>query len=336
MSSSPLILEAAPAHASRRSIRDTISLLLELSKARLCSLVGMTAAIGYVLASAGTPHWGHFAVTLAGTMLLAFGANALNQCWEHDRDARMQRTCGRPLPAGQLSPGLAWTFGVVVGLVGAVLLVASANMLTAMLGVLCLLLYVLVYTPMKVHTPANTILGAVTGALPPMMGVTAVTGQLDATAWVLGGILFVWQLPHFLALAWLYRADYERGGFRMLPSIDPYGRWTTRAIVLSSLALMPVTLALTVVGAVGWIYAVGAFLGAIAMTALGIQMHHARTDRNAKRVFLASVLYLPVLMILMVADRTPPAAPEPFGESAAVSYVLLADHTRVPITSPGE
>ena len=275
----------------------------ELVKLRLSLLVVATTAIGFVLASVGGFDWLLFVWTLAGTACSAFGINAVNQCIEIDRDARMERTRMRPLPARRLALGAGWGIGLALSVVGPLVLWLAVNWLTAVLALVCQLIYVLIYTPMKVRSPLNTLVGAVCGAIPPMMGWTAAVGTLEIGAWVLGVILFIWQVPHFLALAWMYRDDYARGGFQMLPAGDRDGAATCQAVMLFSLALLPVTLMLSVVGVTGWIYAIGAIgLGGV-LVLLSWRLDQVRDVAAARRVFLASVIYLPLLLLLMLADR---------------------------------
>ena len=190
---------------------------LELSKARLGALVVLTAFVGYVLGARGHLSLGVGLAAVAGTALSAFGANILNQWWEVERDRLMHRTKSRPLPSGRVDRRVALAWGLLSTAAGLSILALGTNLLTTGLSLFVILLYVVVYTPLKVRTPLNTVIGAICGAIPPMMGWAAATGRLDAGAWILGGILFVWQIPHFLALAWMYRDDYELGGFRMLP-----------------------------------------------------------------------------------------------------------------------
>jgi len=313
-----------PAGAARRG---RVAALLELSKARLCALVVLTAAIGLYLAPAADAPITLTLALLAGTTLSAFGANALNQCIEVARDAQMERTRRRPLPSGELSPAFAWSYALTVSVAGPVILALFTNALTAILAAGCILLYVCVYTPMKVRSPLNTLVGAVCGAIPPVMGWTAVTGDVGPGAWILGTILFVWQIPHFLALAWMYRDDYARGGFRMLPNVDAGGERTCQAILLYALALAPVTLGLSMAGVTDWLFAAGALLLGLAFSATAVRMYRKRNRDAARRVFLASVMYLPLLMGLMVVDRA--VSPSIDGRSGAVvasaAPALLAD-----------
>ncbi|MCU0303789.1 MAG: heme o synthase [Thermoanaerobaculales bacterium] len=284
------------------SARRLLGLYLELAKARLAALVVLTTLVGYLLAARGSVELGPLVGTVLGTALTAFGANILNQWLEADRDRRMVRTRHRPLPAGLVSPGTALGWGLASALIGLVVLVAAANLLTAGLALLVILLYVGVYTPLKVITPLNTAVGAVCGAVPPVMGWTAATGRLELGAFILGAILFVWQVPHFLALAWLYREDYARGGFRMMPAADPDGSMTGRAALIHALALLPVTGALAAAGVTGTTYLVSSQVVGIAFAALGLAFARHRAQLTARRLFLASIVYLPVLLGLMVGD----------------------------------
>lgn len=275
---------------------------LELAKARLGALVVLTAFVGYVLGARGEWSFSTGLAAVVGTALSAFGANILNQWWEVERDRQMLRTRNRPLPAGRVDRPIAALLGVVTAAAGLVILALGTNWLTTGLSLFVILLYVLVYTPLKVRTPLNTVIGAVCGAVPPMMGWVAATGRLDAGAWILGGILFVWQIPHFLALAWLYREDYARGGFLMLPAVDAEGRLTGRLAFLYAVALLPVTASLTVWGTTGGIFLFSSQLVGLAFVVLGWKFLRARSQETARRLFLASILYLPVVLGLMVVD----------------------------------
>lgn len=291
----------APVAAARR----LVAIYLELSKARLSCLVVFTSLAGVVLASPARINWlTAFFVTL-GTTLAAFGANALNQWCERERDALMLRTQKRPLPSGRIGATHALLFGIASGVAGPLLMYWTVNPQAAALTLATLLLYVLVYTPCKPLTSINTLIGAVVGALPPLIGWVAVAGEVSTGGWVLGALLFVWQIPHFLALAWLYREDYQRGGYRMLPQLDPSGMLTGFSCTIHSLALIPLALMLSLSGRTGLAFAIG---GALLGTYLVVQSARfwAEPERPAaKRLFLASVLYLPLLLILMLADRQP-------------------------------
>jgi protoheme IX farnesyltransferase len=275
---------------------------LELAKARLAGLVVLTTIVGYVLAARGSFDPAVLGWTVLGTTLTAFGANILNQWLEADRDRQMERTRNRPLPAGKVTRNTALAWGLLSAAAGLVVLDLATNRLTALLSLFVILLYVLVYTPLKVRTPLNTAVGAVCGAVPPMMGWTAATGQLELGAWILGGILFIWQVPHFLALAWMYRDDYARGGFRMMPAADPDGSMTGRAAFIHAIALLPITGALAAAGVTGMTYLVFSQVVGLAFAALSWTFARRRVRLNARRLFLASIIYLPILLGLMVTD----------------------------------
>lgn len=297
----------SPRAASLSRILDRASPLrlavwLELSKARLVALVVFTAAVGFVLATPARPDWVRLIWTMLGTFLAAAGANALNQWLEAAPDARMERTRTRPLPARRIGHRAALAFGAASGLGGPLLLWALVGPAAALLALAALAAYVAIYTPLKQRTPLNTLAGAVVGAIPPLMGWVAAVGRLDPGAWVLGGIVFLWQIPHFLALAWLYRDDYARGGFRMLPGEDPSGALTGYVVVLYTLVLVPLTLLLTPLGVTGGWYAIGAVLLGGSLLGAGVGLEWRRTAAAARRLFVASIVYLPGLLALMVVD----------------------------------
>ncbi|NUN95161.1 MAG: protoheme IX farnesyltransferase [Candidatus Omnitrophica bacterium] len=308
--------------------RDSIGLYLELAKARLTGLVALTTAAGFLLACRGDWDLWTLFWTVIGTGLAGGGSNGLNQWRESNLDGQMDRTRMRPLPSGRISPQRAFRFSVALSTLGVGILAAFVNGLTALLGAVTVLLYVLVYTPLKTQTSLCTLVGAVCGAIPPMMGWTGAVGQIESGAWILAAILFVWQIPHFLALAWLYRADYLRGGFRMLPVVDPHGALTCHAVVLYCIALLPVALTLSLVGVTGWLFAVGSVVLGGMFLSLGMRLYRQRTDREARRVFLGSLIYLSLLMALMVADRLAP--PLGVAEATGISpfakiYIDIAD-----------
>jgi len=298
--------------------------LLLLSKARLCFMVLITTMVGYLLAVPRVD-WLVFMATLVGTILTAFGANALNQYLERDIDSRMERTRARPLPDGRLSPEVALVYGVSVSLVGTFVLLAFSGWLPAALAAATILLYVLVYTPLKRVSTTNTLVGALCGALPPLIGWSAGTGGLELGGWLLFALLFVWQMPHFLALAWMYRADYARGGLRMLPVVDPKGRITFPVTVLFAALHLPLGLLVTVSGVAGPWFALGSLALGMWWLALGLRLYRSHSDGDARRVFLASLAYLPLALILMLADRGPGRAEDMWLETTprAVDVVQL-------------
>jgi protoheme IX farnesyltransferase len=284
---------------------------LELTKARLVALVLLTTLVGFVAGSGDYVAWPRLAWTVVGTALTALGANALNEWIEMRADGLMERTRNRPLPTGRLTPRQAVSAAVAMVVAGPVLLVLAVNPLAAGLALLAAVVYLAAYTPMKTRSPACTLIGAVCGALPPMVGWAAAAGRLEAGAWVLGATLFVWQIPHFLALAWLYRDDYARGGFRMLPIVDRTGSTTGVMVILWSLALLPAGLAATLAGLAGWVYAVGSLLLGLGLLALGVELYRRRSEASARRLFVASLIYLPLLLAFMMADRGPVAPSSP-------------------------
>jgi protoheme IX farnesyltransferase len=272
----------------------------DLTKPGITRLVVLTAAAGFLLGARDAVDPVLLAHALLGTALVAGGTNALNQWWERDADARMNRTRRRPLPAGLLRPGDALAFAIIIAITGIVWLAAFVNTLTAGLAALSLASYVFVYTPLKRLTPLALFVGAVPGALPILGGWTAAGAGLTGAGWVLFGILFLWQLPHFLALGWLYRDDYVQGGFAMLSRGDPDGRVTARQALLFAAALVGVSLGPVPVGLAGTPYLVGAAVLGLALLGWSAEMMRHPSPARARRLFLASVLYLPALLLLLV------------------------------------
>jgi protoheme IX farnesyltransferase len=275
----------------------------ELTKPRMNFLVVLTTFAGFYMASTGPLDLLLLLHTIIGTGLTAAGASVLNQYFERDFDALMPRTKGRPLPAGHVPPSHAMTFGAVLGTAGVVYLAALVNPLTAGLGFATLASYVWVYTPLKRRTTLNTVIGAVPGALPPVMGFTAVAGALSPEALALFGILFFWQLPHFLAIAILYRKDYAAGGFLMLPVVDESLDLTSRQILLWGAALVPVSLLPTMLGMSGALYFGAATLLGLAFFTFGISCAVTKTRTDARKLFFASIIYLPMLLVVMGLDK---------------------------------
>ncbi len=275
----------------------------ELAKPRIVALVLVSALIGFFLGNSGGASLGLLLYTLIGTAAVAGGAGALNHYLEREIDTRMDRTRHRPIPSGAVSPHDALAYGLALVLGGVVLLAWQVNLLTAFLGLLTAFLYVLVYTPMKRVSWLNTVIGAVPGAIPPMGGWAAATGHLDAGAWALFAILFVWQHPHFYAIAWMFKEDYRKGGLKMLPVVEPDGRSTFRQIVMFSLALIPVSLLPTVIGLSGWVYFAGALILGVWMLSKGLTLASTGTVADARRVLKATVVYLPLLLGLIVVDH---------------------------------
>jgi len=277
--------------------------LLELTKPRITQLVLLTAAAGFYLGARGHVDLLLLANTLLGTALVAGGTNAWNQIWERDVDARMARTRRRPLPSGRLAASHAMWFASAITAVGVIYLGVTVNLLTASLAALTFASYVLLYTPLKRRTSLNTLIGAVPGALPIVGGWTAAGGNLDVAVAALFWILFLWQLPHFLALAWIYREDYRAGGLKMLSVADDDGRDTGRMALLYAMALLPISLLPTLLGVTGAWYFFGALALGLIYVAAGTGLLVAATPARAWRLFFVSILYLPALLTLMVIDK---------------------------------
>ncbi|MCZ7647544.1 MAG: heme o synthase [Planctomycetota bacterium] len=300
--------EAAAVHPPAGAWRARLGDLAALTKPRLNLLVLMAAAAGFCLGSPGAVDLAAMAHALGGILLVAFGSSILNQVREREFDARMARTGARPLAAGRLAAGAAVGLGIGLAVLGAAYLLATTNRICAGLAVLTLLLYLFLYTPLKRITPLNTLVGAFPGALPPLIG-WAAAGKLDASAGTLFAIVYLWQMPHFYAIAWLYRDDYARGGFKMFPVGDPDGRATGRRMVLYSLALLPIAWTPAVFGLAGFGYALGSVLLTLAFAAFAVGFYVQRSDAAARRLFLASVIYLPLLLGLLFWNPPPHGFP---------------------------
>ena len=276
---------------------------LELTKPRIAGLVLVTVTVGYVLGSAGRWELLPLCHALFGIGLVAAGASALNQLLERKIDGRMRRTAERPLPAGRLLPAEVLAFGVAAGLGGCLYLLATVNLPTAVLAAVTLLLYVGVYTPLKRKTTLCTAVGALPGALPPVLGWSAASGGFDSRAVALFGILFLWQFPHFLSIAWLYRHEYRRAGLLMLPAADESSPLTGYLSVLYALVLLPVALLPSRMALTGTGYFVAAVVLGLGYVASAARFSVCRTDRSARGLLLASVLYLPLLLVALVWDH---------------------------------
>ena len=277
--------------------------LVALTKPRVVLMVLITTAVGYYVGLTGGPDYGRLVALLLGTALAAGGTLALNQYWERDVDALMARTRTRPLPDGRLTPLEALLFGAALTAGGLGVLALGAGWLAALTVAATFVLYVFAYTPLKLRTAFCTLVGAVPGALPPVAGWAAARDDLGLGAWVLFGILFLWQLPHTLAIAQLYRDDYARAGVRLLPVIDAQGRSTERQILSGTLALLAVSLLPTLIGLAGGVYFTGALVLGAAFVAMGAQQALAPSLSRARRVLLASLLYLPLLLALLAFDK---------------------------------
>lgn len=278
---------------------------LALTKPRVVLMVLVTTFVGFYLGSRGSLDIVLLLETLIGTALAAGGTIALNQFLERDVDARMRRTCQRPLPDGRLRPTEALAFGTTITAVGLLSLTFTVNLLSGLVTAIIVGSYVFVYTPLKQKTPLSSVVGAIPGALPPVTGWVAARGELGLGAWVLFAILFLWQLPHSLAIAWLYRDDYARAGFRLLPIVDPDGKSVGRQVVSNCLALLAVGLLPTLIGLAGSVYFIVALALGVAFLGCGIGLARSRSAEAARRLLFASLVYLPVLLVLMTLDKVP-------------------------------
>jgi protoheme IX farnesyltransferase len=278
---------------------------LALTKPRITWLILMSTGIGYFFGSKGAGGWHLLTLfhTLLGTGLLASGTATLNQWFEREADAKMRRTQERPLPAGRLGEEKALLFGLVISAAGFFDLQIAVNPLAALLGAITLGSYLFIYTPLKQQSPHSTTIGAIPGAMPPLIGYAAASGKLTWEAWILFAILFLWQFPHFYAIAWMYREDYERAGIRMLPVVEPDGESTARRILWFSLALIPISLVPKFLAMTGNVYLIGAAVMGVLFLYAGFRISFDRTRQQARRVLLASVVYLPVLYGLMLFDH---------------------------------
>jgi protoheme IX farnesyltransferase len=275
---------------------------LELTKPRITWLIVMSTAIGYFFGHSGTWSFWNIFNTLIGTALMASGTAALNQWYERDSDLLMNRTKMRPLPSGRLIAHRAMWFGIALAVVGTLELGLGVNWLTSGLCVATLFMYLFLYTPLKQKTWWSTTIGAFPGAMPPLIGFAGAANRLTAEAWILGAILFLWQFPHFYAIAWMYREDYQRASIKMLPVVEPDGRSTSRQIIFYSLALIPISLLPKFMGMAGSLYLIGALALGLWFLYSGVQVSLDRTRAKARRVLLTSVVYLPALYALMVLD----------------------------------
>ncbi|MEM9399570.1 MAG: heme o synthase [Verrucomicrobiota bacterium] len=279
------------------------SIYAELTKARLTMLVLLTTLAGFLLGIQQNFNFLLLINTLLGTALLAASASALNQWMERKWDSLMKRTNQRPLPAKHIRPIEALSFGIITAFSGTAYLFYMVNSIAAIVALSCLLTYLLIYTPLKRFTSLNTLIGAIPGALPPVIGWTAARGTWDTGAWILFGVLFFWQMPHFLSIAWLYREDYKQAGFRMLSNDDTSGKVTSRHAMVYCIALLFVSLLPMFTGMSGTIYLIGAFIFGLAFLSYCLRFMIQRTEPRAKALFLASVLYLPCLLALMILNQ---------------------------------
>jgi heme o synthase len=280
-----------------------LSAYAELTKPRITFLVVLTAAAGFCMGSAAGIDYVRLLNMAIGIALLSSGISALNQYLERNLDGLMRRTQERPLPSGKLLPMEAAIFGISLSVIATAYLALLINPLSALLGIVTLASYLFVYTPLKSKTSLSTVLGAFPGAMPPFIGWVAVRGEINIDAWILFAILFLWQFPHFLAIARMYRDDYARAGIKMLPVVEPDGRVTGQQIISYTLLLVPVSLLPVVTGLAGSVYLTGAAILGLGFLYFSVRAALVRTSWQARRLLLASVLYLPILFGLMVLNR---------------------------------
>lgn len=283
--------------------RERAAAYLELTKPRITFLIVLTAAAGFALASSARIDYTGLLRSMLGIALLSSGIATINQYMERDLDALMRRTANRPLPSGKLLPWEALAFGVSLIVLAEAYLAVLVNPLTALLGLTVIAGYLFAYTPLKTRTTLSTMVGAFPGAVPPLIGWAAARGTIGLEAWVLFAILFLWQFPHFLAIAWMYREDYARAGILMLPVVEPDGRVTAQQIVVYTILLLPVSLLPTVLGVSGKVYLYGAIVLGLLFLYSSVRAAFSKSRQEARRLLLASVIYLPLLFILMVLDR---------------------------------
>jgi heme o synthase len=285
------------------SVLERALAFLELTKPRIAILLVLTSAAGFYMASSQGFQPLLFMNAMAAITLLAFGVSTLNQYIERDIDPLMKRTAERPLPTKKVTPTEALIFGIVQCIIAEAYLLFAINALTALLGLVVIVGYVFLYTPLKTRTSLSTVVGAIPGAMPPLMGWTAATGEITIVAWALFATQFLWQFPHFLAIAWLYREQYANAGIKMLPVVEPSGKLTARQIVLFTIMLVPVSLAPYFFRVSGFIFLIGAVILGLWFLWVSIQAALTKTDQLARSLLLVSVIYLPLLFLLMVIDR---------------------------------
>ncbi len=281
-------------------IREKLTAYLELTKPRIAFMLVLTSAAGFYLGSTAGFNFVLFANSVIGITLLAFGVATLNQVIERRTDALMERTAKRPLPANKISTAEALIFGIILTVSAEIYLAFLVNILTAGLGLIVIVGYVLLYTPLKTKTSASTAIGAIPGAMPPLMGWTSAADEITLGAWILFAMLFLWQFPHFLAIAWMYKEQYAKAGIKMLPVVEPAGRITALQIVTFTVMLLPVSLAPYFFGVSGVIYLIGASVLGIWFLFASIQAARHKSVEKARKLLLVSVLYLPLIFALMV------------------------------------
>ncbi len=285
------------------NVREKLAAYLELTKPRIAFMLVLTSAAGFYLGTKGDFDFTVFINSVIGITLLAFGVATLNQYIERKTDVLMERTATRPLPTGKISPNEALVFGILQCIFAELYLLFTVNGLTAALGLVVIVGYVLMYTPLKTRTSASTAIGAIPGAMPPLMGWTAAANEITLGAWILFAMLFLWQFPHFLAIAWMYREQYAKAGIKMLPVVEPEGKITAQQIVVFTILLLPVSIAPYFLGISGMIYLIGASVLGLWFLWASIRAARAKSNEMARKLLLVSVLYLPIIFALMVFNH---------------------------------
>lgn len=285
------------------SVREKLAAFFELTKPRIAFMLVLTSAAGFYLGSKGAFDFALFINSIIGITLLAFGVATLNQFIERRTDALMDRTARRPLPTRKVSPAEALIFGILLCLSAEIYLAVLVNPLTAVLGLIVIIGYVFLYTPLKTKTSVSTAIGAIPGAMPPLMGWTSAADEITLGAWALFALLFLWQFPHFLAIAWMYREQYAKAGILMLPVVEKEGKLTAQQIVIFTIILFPISLAPFFIGISGLVYLVGAVLLGLWFLYASIEAARSKSNEKARKLLLVSVLYLPVIFALMVFNH---------------------------------
>ena len=283
--------------------KNWMAVLADLVKARLTALVLLTTFVGFYLGERGSVNYALMFHVLLGTGLVASGAAALNQWLERDYDAKMRRTASRPLPSGRMQPATVAIFGGACSVLGLIYLAVLVNPLTSVVGAVTSVSYLFIYTPLKRVTWMNTLVGAIPGALPPLMGWTASRNELSGEGWALFAILAFWQIPHFMAIAWLYREEYAKAGFVMLPNVDADGSRTALHSVSNTLALLMASLCPFAFGLTGKIYLAFALVLGAGYFVCAVRFARQLTARRARQLFLASIIYLPLLIAALVGNK---------------------------------
>ena len=294
---------SAEIHAAKAvGVREKLAAFLELTKPRIAFMLVLTSAAGFYMGSGGTFKFVLFVNSMLGIAFLAFGVATLNQFWERKTDRLMERTAGRPLPTQKITPADALIFGILLCTAAEIYLFFLVNALTAFLGIIVIVGYVFLYTPLKTRTSLSTAIGALPGAMPPLMGWTSSANEITLGAWAVFALLFLWQFPHFLAIAWMYREQYANAGIKMLPVVEPEGKITARQIVVFTVLLLPVSVSPYFIGMTGIIYLIGSILLWMWFMNASIRAARSKSVAKARQLLMVSVLYLPMIFALMVLN----------------------------------